>query len=215
MRRALLGLLLVAILPMTGCLQKDSTTTIYLHDDGTIEWGVLDQNVRSDESDAGKHLDEERGYIQAIWNGTDELTRGFRALGGRNVRTTVLRDRAPFSTRRSAGFDNMNQVWERAFEGCPIPHRLSLTTEGAVTTWTFSIQVDPWPDEPADCDKDGIEALLSNGADHLRIILESGTFVAASGFTITAPDAVEIIETDSDAVTKGNGVLTFSLTWKK
>ena len=208
-------LLLVALVPLAGCLQKDTSTTIYIRNDGTIEWAVLDQNVRSNEDDTGKRASEEQAYIDDIQGGTDSLTKGFRTLGGTNIRSTVLRDRAPFSAMRSADFAHFNQVWEGALKSCPIPHRLELNTDGLVTTWTMAFQVDPEPESPAACDTEAIEALLSDSPDHVRIILESGKFLSATGFKMVASDAVELEEVDNDTVKKNNGVVTFSLTWTK
>jgi hypothetical protein len=214
MKHRTLALLLVAVVPLAACLQKDTTTTIYVRNDGTIEWAVLDHDVRSDEEDTGKRADEERAYIDAIWGGTDSLTQGFRALGGTNIRSTVLRERAPFATLRSAEFQHLNQVWERALKSCQVPHRLELKADGLVTTWTMAIQIDPEPRSPDDCDGKAIEAVLSD-SDHLRIVLESGKFLSATGFKITGPNTAELEETDSDSIKQGSGVLTFSLTWER
>jgi len=212
--RTLALLLLVGVIPLVACLQKDTTTTIYIRNDGSIEWAVLDQNVRSDEDDTGKRADEERTYIDAIWGGTDSLTKGFGALGATNIRSVVLRDRAPFATLRSADFEHLNQVWERALKSCQVPHRLQLKTDGVVTTWTMAIQVDPEPKSSDDCDSEAIQAMLSD-SDHLRVMLESGKFLSATGFKITSSDTAELEEMDSDTIKKGNGVLTFSLTWER
>jgi len=208
-------LLLAAIVPLGACIEKDTSTTIYIRNDGTIEWAVLDQNVRSNEEDSGKRFDEERTYIDDILGGIDRLTKGFRTLGGTNIKSVVLRDRAPFATLRSADFEHLNQVWERGFESCQVPHRLSLKTDGVVTTWTLAIQVDPEPESSDSCNSEAIEALLSDSSEHLRIMLESGTFVSATGFTITNSDTAEVQDIDSDTIKKNEGWVVFSLTWKK
>ena len=207
-------LLLVAVCPLVGCIEKDSSTTIYIRNDGTIEWAVLDQNVRSNEDDAGKRADEERTYIDAILGGIDSLTKGFRALGGTNVRSVVIRDRAPFATLRSADFEHLNQVWERALKSCQVPHRLELKTDGLVTTWTMVVRVDMESKSPSDCDTDAVDAVLSD-SDHLRIMLESGKFLSATGFKILSADSVELEEPTDETIKNSNGVLTFSLTWER
>ncbi|MCX6538917.1 MAG: hypothetical protein NT151_08290 [Acidobacteria bacterium] len=213
MRHKTLALLLVAVVPLVACLQKDTSTTIYIRNDGTIEWAVLDQNVRSDEDDSGKRFNEEQAYIDAILGGTDSLTMGFRTLGGTNIRSVVLRDRAPFATLRSADFEHLNQVWERALKSCQVPHRLELKTDGLVTTWTMAIRVDPEPESSSGCDADAVGAVWST--DHLRVMLESGKFLSAAGFKILSADSVESEEVADDTIKKNDGVLVFSLTWKK
>jgi len=215
--RFLALLLLVAVVPLAACLQKETVTTIYIRDDGSIEWAVLDQDVHSDEEDAGKRAEEERTYIDSIQGGIDGLTKGFRALGGTNVRSLVVRDRAPYATLRSADFEHLNQVWERALKSCQLPHRLELTTDGVVTTWTMAIQVDLeslQSKSPADCDSEAIEAVLSD-SDHMRFVLESGKFLSATGFTMVGSDTAELEEVDSDTIEKNGGLLTFSLMWER
>lgn len=208
-------MLLVAVVPLTACLEKDTNTTIFIRNDGTIEWAVMDQNVRSNEEDTGKRLDEERTYVTDILGGTDRLTRSFRALGGTNIKSVVMRDQAPFATRRSADFEHLNQVWERTFKACQIPHRLTLKTDGVVTVWTMSIQVEPEPEKTDACETDALDALVSESTEHLRIMLESGTFESATGFTLVGKDTAELANIDSDTIKKGNGVVVLSLTWKR
>jgi len=216
MRHKTLALLLfVAVVPLTACLEKDTNTTIYLRNDGTIEWAVMDQNVRSNEEDSGKRLDEERTYINDILGGTDRLTRSFRALGGTNIKSVVMRDRAPFGTLRSADFEHLNQVWERTFKACQIPHRLTLKTDGLVTTWTMAIQVEPEPEKTDECESDALEALVSESTEHLRLVLESGTFESATGFTLVGKNTAELADINSDTIKKTSGVVVLSLTWKK
>jgi len=208
-------LLLAAIIPLGACIEKDTSTTIYIRNDGTIEWAVLDQNVRSTEEDSGKRLDEERTYMNDILGGIDRLTKGFRTLGGTSIKSVVLRDQAPFATLRSADFEHLSQVWERALKSCQVPHRLSLKSDGVVTTWRMAIQVDPEPESSDNCDSEAIEALLSDSSDHLRIMLESGTFVSAAGFTITKSDTAELQDIDSDTIRTDDGWVVLSLVWRK
>ena len=99
-------------------------------------------------------------------------------------------------------------------KSCQIPHRLELTTDGAVTTWTMAVRFDPDDTSRDACDSDAINAVLSD-SDHLRIVIESGTFVSATGFKTLGPDTVELEDVDSDTIKKNDGVLTFSLTWKR
>ena len=215
MKRTLPALLFATALTVTGCLQKDTTSTMYLRADGSFDWVVLDASVRSDEKDPARRSEEERGYITAVHNGEDDVTRGFRSLGGTNLGTTVLRDRVPYSVLRSATFDRIDRIFERELKACNIPYRSEFKTDGAVTTWTLTVKILPEPDAPPNCEGDGVDALFTDAGDHLRIVLESGSFLAVTGFTRIGDDAVELPDVSSETIEKNNGVLVFSLSWKQ
>jgi len=63
------------------------------------------------------------------------------------------------------------------------------------------------------CGCDAIEAALPSG--HLRVMLESGTFLSATGFTIVGSDTAEAEDGDSGTSKKNDGVIVFWLTRKE
>ena len=215
MRRLIMSLGLSAALVTAGCLQKDTTSTIYIGDDGRIEWVVVDTQVRSDESDAAKRWSEEHQFINDIWAGQDKITKGFKALGATNVRVQVLRDRVPYDVMRSASFENLGVLFVREFTRCGVPHRSELKTTGTVTTWTLAFQVEPEPPDVDGCDKDSAFDWLSDAFEHLDIVLESGRFTEAVGFKTLAPDKVTLEEMTSETIKENNGWVIVSLTWDR
>ena len=215
MKRLTTILGLAAAVLTAGCLQKDTSSTIYVADDGRIEWVVLDRQVRSDETDPAKRWSEEQEFIAAVRAGEDNLTKGFKALGATGVRTHVLRDREPFDVVRSADFDNMGAIFVKEFERCGVPYRSELSTTGTVTTWTLAFQVEPEPPEVAGCDKDSPLDWISDALQHLDIVLESGRFTNAVGFKTLAPDRVTLDEMSSETIKKNDGWAVVSLTWDR
>ena len=213
MKRLIMSLGLAAALVTTGCLQKDTTSTIYIGADGRIEWIVLDRQVRSDEKDAAKRWAEEQAYIDAVWSGRDNVTKSFKALGGTNVRTQVLRDKVPYDVVRSANFDNLGKLFARELARCGVPHRSEYKTTGTVTTWTLAIQVEPEPPAVEGCDEDGPLDGLSDAINHLEVVLESGAFTNAVGFKKVASDKMVLDDVSSDTIKKNGGWVIVSLTW--
>ena len=76
LKRLIIGALVVASSLTTGCLQRETSHTLYLAPDGSVEWVTSETNVRSDEAEVGKRLIEE----QTIRRGVAGHTRRRRGL---------------------------------------------------------------------------------------------------------------------------------------
>src|SRR6185503_13056389 len=87
---------LAAALMLAGCLQKETTHTLYLAPDGGVSWMALEKDVRSDEKDPAARRAEEEAYIASATAGTHGIGRGLAALDPVDRRTHVLRARRPF-----------------------------------------------------------------------------------------------------------------------
>jgi len=216
MRRTLMTIALAAALATTGCLQKDTTSTMYLRTDGSFDWVVIERNVRSDESDAAKRDAEEFGYVDAIARDSHPVTEGFRALGSRDVRTRLLRDTRPYAVMVDARFESLTAVVDSQLAGCGVAYDISQTVEGDVTTWRLWADIGPKGEKLAGGDDCG--AALNNMSDalDLTIILQGGTFTKAEGFTLSGSDTAKADDeaTSSDALKKHDGQLVLSLSWK-
>ena len=216
MRRTLMTIALTAALATTGCLQKETTSTMYLRTDGSFDWVVFERDVRSDESDAAKREAEEFGYLDAIARDSHAVTEGFRALGGQDVRTRLLRDTRPYAVMVEARFDSLTAVFDSQLAGCGVAYDISQTVEGDVTTWRL------WADVGVDgqklVDGEGCGAAFSgmSDANDLTIILQGGTFTKAEGFTLAGSDTARSDDqaTGSEALKKNNGQVMLSLSWK-
>jgi len=217
MRHTTLALAIAAALLTAACLQKDTTSTIYLRQDGSFDWVILEQNVRSDAADEASRLSEEQGYSDEISGGGKSMVNGLLALGGEGVRVRWLRGTRPYAVMVDARFDSLALVFDRMLSPCGIPYSSTITESDGVTTWTLraDVGIDGERLEAAGADECG-EGLggLDDALDGLRIILESGTFTAATGFTLQGTIAAELDETAIEERGKTTGVLELSLSWR-
>ena len=217
MRRLLVltALLAAALAASTGCLQKETTSTIYLRTDGSLDWVVFERDVRSDETEASKRAAEELGYVDAAVNGRLPLAESFRALGGEGVRTQLLRDTRPYAAMIDARFDGLGRIFDSQLAGCGVPYDISQTVEGEVTTWRLWADIGVDGDKLADSDDCGSAFSGMSDAMDVTVILLDGTFTKAEGFTLAGSDRATLDdEAGSDALKKNNGQLVLSLSWK-
>lgn len=217
MKRFAFALTLAATLAMPGCLQKDTTSTIYLRPDGSFDWVVLEQNVRSDESDQAARIKEEAAYADTVARGELGTVTGFLALGGEDVRVRWLRGRRPYAVMIDARFDSLARVFDRLLLPCGIPYRSQITTSEGVTTWTLRADVGVdgarlTHDVLESCG-DGLDG-MSDALDELRIVLEAGEFTAATGFTLQGTIAAVGDDRALEEAVKTTGIVELSLSWK-
>jgi hypothetical protein len=217
MKRISLALALAASLAAAACLQKDTTSTIYLRQDGSLDWAVLEQNVRSDGSDEDSRLSEEAGYVDAVSRGDIGLVNGLLALGAEDVQVRWLRSTRPYAVMIDARFDNLASVFDRLLALCGIPYESRLTESEGVATWTLRADVgldgERLEEHAGEGCGEGIDG-LDGALDELRIILESGTFTAATGFIIKGTDTAAVDEKTIDENVKSTGIVELSLSWR-
>ena len=215
MKRITLILAIAASLAAAACLQKDTTSTIYLRQDGSLDWVVLEQNVRSDDTDAAKRITEETAYVDEVARGDHGVAEGFLALGADDVRIRWLRSERPYAMMVDARFDSLAGIFERPLTKCAVPHEVRITQDGGVTTWRLWFDVGPDGeglegdhDEGCDAGLDGLTDALT-----MTIVLESGTFTAATGFTLKGADTAVIDEEGIERASKTSGRIELSLSW--
>src|SRR5512145_7953 len=118
-----------------GCLQKETTHTLYLTPDGAVSWVAVEANVYSDEADPGKRAAEEHAYIGPALLGAHRVARGLHALEPASlVRTTVVRDERPFHVISEAKFSRIDAMLERLLVESGLPARVTLSQEDDRTT---------------------------------------------------------------------------------
>lgn len=217
MKRMTLALTLAASLAATACLQKDTTSTIYLRQDGSLDWVVLERNVRSDEADPAARVSEESTYVEAARRGEHGVAEGLLALGAEGVRVRWLRGRRPYAVMVAARFKSLTDMFEKPLSACGIPHDISMTRDGAVTTWRLQVDAGPdgegiegLEDERPGCD-DGLDGLTD--ALDVTIMLESGTFTTATGFKLNGGDTAVIDQEGVENAFKTSGQIELSLSW--
>jgi hypothetical protein len=201
-----------AFLMTAGCLQKETSHTLYLAPDGSVEWVTSEVNVHSDETDPGKRLAEEQQYIGAALVGTNDVARGFDALGPQSaVRTRVLRDERPFHVVTDAHFRATDRVLERLFTEMGVRTSASLVQDADQVTLRVRLDFG----RPLDERETPVSALFDD-IDHVRFVLTEGHFGAVTGFDVTegvsamlSSDWLERAEKACDA----KGTIDFALSW--
>jgi hypothetical protein len=215
MKHITLILAMAASLAATACLQKDTTSTIYLGQDGSLDWVVLEHNVRSDGTDDETRITEEFAYVDEVARGEHGVVEAFLALGADDVRIRWLRGTRPYAVMVGARFDSLADIFEQLLTRCQVPHEVGITQDGGVTTWRLVIDSGPdgeglEGDHDERCD-DGLDGL--SDALKMRLVLESGTFTAATGFKLESADTAVIDEEGIEMASKTSGRIELSLSW--
>jgi hypothetical protein len=215
MRRLALVLAAAVSLTAAACLQKDTTSTIYLRQDGSFDWLVLERNVRSDESEAAARAREEAAYSEAVARGEHGVATGFRALGADDVHAQPLRSTRPFATMIDGRFDSLSGVFDRLLTRCGIPHEVGISQDADATTWRLTMDVGPDGENLSGDHDEGCDAGLDGLADALnvRIMLESGRFTDATGFRIEGQDTAVFDEEAVRKASEPSGRIELSLRW--
>ncbi len=169
-----------AILLTAGCLQKDTTHTVYLAPDGSASWQVSEVNVHSDANEVDKRVGEEQQFIGAALLGTHGAARGLASLHPLDpVRTTVLRDERPFHVVTAARFSAVDRTIEQFFLEMGVRTSASIVRDGPQTTLRVRLDFSHPPDDR----KTEVSELLDD-IERLRLVLTEGRFGAGSGFDV-------------------------------
>jgi hypothetical protein len=208
---------IAATVATAACLQKDTTSTMYLRQDGSFDWVILEQNVRSDESTDASRLSEEARYVDGVSRGDTEIVDGLLALGAKDIHVQWLRSRRPYAVMVDARFDSLAKVCDRALAPCGVSYDSRITEYDGVVTWTLraDVGVDGERLESntgEDCG-DGLGG-LDDATEHLRIVLESGTFTAAKGFALDGADTAKLDEEAVQKAVETTGLIELSLSWR-
>ena len=217
MKRIAHLLVLTATVATAGCLQKDTTSTMYLRKDGSFDWVILEQNVRSDESTEASRLSEEARYVDGVSRGDTGLVEGFLALGAGDVHVQWLRSRRPYAVMVDARFDSLAKVFDRVLALCEVPHESFVTESNGVATWTLRADVgldgERVESEGGEDCGNGLDG-LDDAFEHLRIVLESGTFTAARGFALDGANTAKLDEEAVQKAVETTGLIELSLSWR-
>lgn len=216
--RKLTGTIVVAAaVSAAGCLQKETTHTIYLSPDGRATWTVVEKNVRSDEKDAGRRAAEEQAYILAAEGSDHGVGRGLAALSPARLRTRIIRGDRPFVVVTDAEFGSLEFAVQRFVTGLGLPAEVMVTSDGAVTT--LRVRIDTAQAMENDRQKPEEEpenplGALAEDLDAYRVILTEGRFVSAIGFTLADGDTSAVpAKPVWDEVVANGGILELSLAW--
>ena len=190
-----------------GCLEKETRSTAYVEDDGTVTWVVVESEVRSDESNAEDARREESEHLSACRSGTAPVPEALAAIGGRDVRADVLRDRVPFETLSSARFSSLEHLARSFCDAAGWTCETATVTTASHTTWSWTVPVSPGRDDKSASPVDPLSDALST----LRVVVAGGRLIAARGFNLEGDRAAALIPPEDE---KGE-TFTFSLTWER
>jgi hypothetical protein len=195
-----------------GCLQKETTHTLYLSPDGAFVWTALEKDVHSDETKPDARRKEEADYLTAASLGTHGVGLGLVALDPVRTRTSVLHDRRPYLVMTEAEFTAIDRVFDRLFSEVRVPGYAVLRHEGSRTSLVIHADLRTEPDSS---ESSAVEALIED-LDRYRIVLTDGRFVAASGFVLHngATAAVPALVTEEELAARGR-LLDLTLTWER
>ncbi len=204
------ALTLALALTSAACLTKETRSTVYVEDDGSVTWTILETDVRSDSTSPVEARQEEDGYLAEHEGGRSRLAAALTAVGGRDTRVFLLHSRAPFEAHASARFDSLESVVTGYCAARRWVCSSNMERDGGKTTWTWTVVMEDGADDAED-DDESLDA-LDEAVSNLRICLGSSRFLAATGFKLDG-DRVATIDPDEDV--DGQERYTFSLTWER
>jgi hypothetical protein len=214
--RKLTGIIvLAAAASAAGCLQKETTHTIYISPDGRATWMTVERDVHSDEKDAGRRVSEEQQYIVAAETGQHGVGLGLAALDPARLQTRIVRAARPFLVVTVAEFDSLEFLARRIVTRLELPADVVLHRDGQVTTLLVRIDAASAEREEArEGEADNPVNNLLEELDGYRFTLTEGRFVAAKGFDLRNGGSVAVpVETPWDAIVANGGILELSLSW--
>ena len=173
------------LLASAGCLQKEVAQVWYLDPGGQVTWMVIEQDVRSDAQAPIDRQNEEAQYWTAVEREDHPVARGFRVLEPLQMRTRVIRREAPFTVVTEAQFGSIEDLGRRLIARLGWSGTSRLTRDAGTTEWTLTLR-DPHTAAETDRASEDLMALVGD-LDRLRVVLVSGRFEDATGFTIS-PD---------------------------
>lgn len=209
--RKLIGIagVLAVTLSMAGCLEKETTHTLYLSPDGAVAWTTLEHNVQSAENNVSARNAEEAQFLASAVAGTNDVANGLAALEPIRVQTRVLRRERPFTVMTEARFASAEELANRIMAAFRIPGNAYISREA--DSVTLHIHLDLRALDDGEDDKTPVEALVDELSTY-RIVLTDGRFVAATGFSLNDNKTIATpIAAPEDQV---KAVFDLSLTWR-
>ena len=197
---------------MTGCLLKDASETWYVDANGGVTWVVLEKDVRSDAKAVADRQQEESIYWLAVQQERHPMAMGLQELGGTKLRTIALRDQSPYTVQTEAKFTGLDEIGRRMLAAVGGLGESTIQREGDVCEWTFVIR-DPKSLGSTTEPSDNVTALMNEFAS-LKVVLVTGHFEAAQGFTISNDDRVASFDEKFVDQHDEQQTIAFKLRWK-
>ncbi len=212
MFRILAALALLAL--ASGCLVRESHHTLYLAEDGSVTWTVLERDVRSDEREPADREREEQQYLAEVRAERHLAARALDGLWPRRLETVLLRAERPFRVHTTARFDDAAELVERGLRRLEL--RGDVWIEHGEGWSRIVIEVRPEDLEQLTGEEQQTPELLALllDVDHFEIRLAEGEFIDARGFELRDGGTLAVpIEVDDSEAERNGGVAVLSLTW--
>ncbi len=203
------GLAIVALLT-TGCLDKDTTQTIYLEADGSVTWTVLEKDIRSDGATADDRAREEYEFFAAARVERHPVALAFARLDPTDVLTTMVRDQRPYAVFTEARFPRLDMLMARFVEAAGLDGASTLERRGGTVTWTLTVYGESASSEWRGEDK-AVDA-LAGSFEGCRFVLAAGRFTSAVGFELSGDKRAATLRLPKDSP-EPDDALRLSLTW--
>lgn len=204
---------LAAAAVMSGCLVKNTDTTIAINPDGSGTWTIVDRDVHSQADTPAVRLREEQEYLAEVWEGRYEPALALDAIGCSDVSTQVIRGQWPFLAVTSCRFADLGTLWQLWLDAAGLRGQSRLEADGDRTTW--SVWADACDEAPTDTTTArGVRVDSLLGGNFPRLFLRHGQFVEATGFELADDRRVATLKAfDDKELEKAGGNLVLVLTW--
>lgn len=213
MKKALATVSLASVLTLGGCLQKETTHTLYLEPGGAVTWTASEKDVRSDERNPAARLGEESDYLASVTAGMHDTGRALAALGGLNPDVRLDRAIRPFVVVTEARFAAIERVIDRMLSELQVPGHATLERTNGTTRLLIHADVSSALADGSS-DDTPVAALLES-PDRFRFVLTEGRFVGANGFRLSQDGAVAVpIDLSDEDLARTQGLIDLSLTWE-
>jgi hypothetical protein len=198
---------------VSGCLREETTHTLYIAPDRTVEWLADEADVHSDEKGAAERHAEEREYIAAAAAGMSPVARALASLGPEEpVTTSVVRDASPFRVLTKGRFDSLERILGRLFVDSGIGASIRLTEEDGLHALAIALDF-----ATVGTEDEGPSAILLGDAGRLRFVLHTGRFVRSDGFVLRG-ERVAVVSKDwiraAGIEHARGGTMQLSLRWR-
>lgn len=212
MRKLAILLGALVIISVAGaCIKRESVVTWYVDPSGGVTWSVLERDIRSDSHDRTERHNEEESFLTLAKSREHPAGTGLTRVAGIGVKSTVIKDKAPFVVLTEAQFSGLDQLGRRFMSAYRLGGTSLVTHEGDAWIWTLTIDEAP---EEGDDDQIGweLEAILG---DKLQVALREGRFTKAKGFAINDDGRIATLARDLfDADITKTGPITLQLVWE-
>jgi hypothetical protein len=211
-----LVILLASGLSSAACLVKDTTHRLYLAPVGTLEWSVLERDVRSQDGSAPERWREEQLFLDGVSSGSHPIVEGLRRLEPEEASVRLLRAERPFAAISTARYQRADAAIRKLFDELRIPGSASLAFRADEATLTVSIDLSRIDEHGEDLDTPVtalVENLIENNVElnRYRVVLTEGRFVSAEGFEIVDDGTAAELKPERVPVDRP---ATLRLTWK-